>query len=66
VRDLREVLNRRISGRGSDAAAAGAALGAAAAAAASVGMRGEQDLPPGIGLPERRLQREQEREPERR
>ncbi|KAI3429480.1 hypothetical protein D9Q98_005571 [Chlorella vulgaris] len=66
VRDLREVLNRRISGRGSDAAAAGAALGAAAAAAASVGMHGEQDLPPGIGLPERRLQREQEREPERR
>ncbi|KAL4856886.1 Apoptotic chromatin condensation inducer in the nucleus [Chlorella vulgaris] len=66
VRDLREVLNRRISGRGSDAAAAGAALGAAAAAAASVGMRGEQDLPPGIGLPERRLEREREREPERR
>ncbi|EFN59666.1 hypothetical protein CHLNCDRAFT_56500 [Chlorella variabilis] len=59
VRDLREMLSRRISGRSSDAAAGAAAAGAPAPAGAP---RTDQDLPPGIGRPgERRGSRDLER-----
>ena len=58
VRDLREMLSRRVSGRASDAAAAPA--GAAPAGPAAAGM-----VPPGMGLPAERRVHERVHERER-
>lgn len=80
VRDLREMLSRRLSGRSGDPAPGGTGVAAAAAAAAAAsaaagGPRGGRGndlppgvgmLPPGLGVPADRRQERGERDIERR